>query len=340
MKIFWGFRISERRLPLWKGAIRPGGKILKGSFLSGIHFNESSYYFDEFKRKLVLRKDAIPQVHTGHAENSTPVLGELEVDDTETNDIITVVSDCEMKSIIETNAVEETAIEITNDNLLLNNDFLLRAITLGHSYAAKPDDYFTLRNENHKLKSNFKKAQRKSILCISKLMQSNKKKSKELLAMSLKLRKSRSTLITQESFTEDAKEIFRNELRNRKRLPKNREFSKRLVDIACIQKFHSNSGYENLRIIFSFPCPRTLRRKTEKIDCSPGYQENICKHTKQQITENLLDSNCIMSIDEMAIHKSLDMILALKISWGTQPLYLQIKHKPKKNRKLRVKLCL
>ena len=192
MKIFWGFRISERRLPLWKGAIRPGGKILKGSFLSGIHFNESSYYFDEFKRKLVLRKDAIPQVHTVHAENSTPVLGELEVDDTETNDIITVVSDCEMERIIETNAVEETAIEITNDNLLLNNDFLLRAITLGHSYAAKPDDYFTLRNENHKLKSNFKKAQRKSILCISKLMQSNKKKSKELLAMSLKLRKLRS----------------------------------------------------------------------------------------------------------------------------------------------------
>jgi len=262
MKIFWGFRISKRRLPLWKGAIRPGAKILKGSFLCGFHFNESSYYFDEFKRKLVLRKDSIPQVDTGHAENSTPVLGELEVDDTETNDIITVVSDCEMESIIETNGVEETAIEITNDNLLLNNDFLLRTITLDHSYAAKPDNHFTLRNENHKLKSNLKKAQRKSILCISKLMQSNKKKSKELMAMmSLKMRKLRSTLITQESFTEDAKEIFKNELRNRKRLPKNREFSKRLVDIAYIQKFHSNSGYENLQRIFSFPCLRTSRKK-------------------------------------------------------------------------------
>ena len=271
--------------------------------LCGIYFNESSYYFDEFKRKLVLRKDAIPQVHTGHAENSTPVLGELEVDDTETNDIITVVSDCEMERIIETNAVEETAIEITNDNLLINNDFLLRTITLDHSYAAKPDDYFTLRNENHKLKSNFKKAQRKSILCISKLMQSNKKKSKELLAMSLKLRKLRSNHTR--IIHRNAKEIFKNELRNRKRLPKNREFSKRLVDIAYIQKFHSNSVYENLRRIFSFPCPRTLRRKTEKIDCSPGYQENIFKQTQQQITKNLLDSNCIMSLDEMAIHKGL-----------------------------------
>ena len=159
----------------------------------------------------MLRKDAILQVHTGHAENTTLVLGELEVcDDTETNDIIMVVSDCEMESIIETNDVEETAMKITNDNLLVNNDFLLRSsITLDHSYAAKPDDYFTLRNENHKLKSNFKKAQRKSILCISKLMQSNKKKTKELLAMSLKLRKLRSTLITQESFPEDAKEIFK-----------------------------------------------------------------------------------------------------------------------------------
>ena len=106
MKIFWGFRISKRRLPLWKGALRPGAKILKDSFLCGIHFNESSYYFDELKRKLVLRKDAIPQVHTEHAANSTPFLGELEVcnnnDNTETNDIITLVSDCEMKSIIET----------------------------------------------------------------------------------------------------------------------------------------------------------------------------------------------------------------------------------------------
>ena len=92
-------------------------------------------------------------------------------------------------------------------------------------------------------------------------MQSNKKKSKELKAMSLKMRKLRSTLITQESFTEDAKEIFKNELRNRKRLPKNREFSKRLVDIAYIQKFHSNSGYENLQRIFSFPCLRTSRKK-------------------------------------------------------------------------------
>ena len=125
-------------------------------------------------------------------------------------------------------------------------------------------------------------------------MQSNKKKSKELLAMSLKLRKLRSNHTR--IIHRNAKEIFKNELRNRKRLPKNREFSERLVDIAYIQ---------NLRRIFSFPCPRTLRRKTEKIDCSPGYQENIFKQTQQQITKNLLDSNCIMSLDEMAIHKGL-----------------------------------
>ena len=132
---------------------------------------------------------------------------------------------------------------------LSNNDFLLRTINIDHSYAAKPDDHLTLRNKNQKLKSNFKKAQRKPILCISKLIRSNKKKRKESMALSLKIRKLQSKLIRQQSFTEDAKEIFKNELRNRKRLPKNREFSKRLVNIACIQKFHSNSGFENIRKI-------------------------------------------------------------------------------------------
>ena len=70
MNIFWDFRISKRRLPLWKGALRPGAKILKDSFLCGIHFNESSYYFDELKQKKVLRKDAIPQVHRCHDQYS------------------------------------------------------------------------------------------------------------------------------------------------------------------------------------------------------------------------------------------------------------------------------
>jgi hypothetical protein len=67
--------------------------------------------------------------------------------------------------------------EITNDvSLSLNNDFLLRTITLDNSYATKPDGHFTLRNKNHKFKSNFKKDQRKSFQFISRLIQLNKKK--------------------------------------------------------------------------------------------------------------------------------------------------------------------
>lgn len=73
------------------------------------------------------------------------------------------MTDSEKKSITETCVVPEPSMEITNDKtFFLNVDFFLHATTRD-SYATKPNDELTFRNENQKYKIILKKAQRKSL---------------------------------------------------------------------------------------------------------------------------------------------------------------------------------
>ena len=69
--------------------------------------------------------------------------------------------------------------------------------------------------------------------------------------------------------------LFQNEVQNRPRKPRGRDYSAEIKNFALKQIFYSNSGYENLRKTLTLPTRRTILNDLAHVHCSPGHLTNV-----------------------------------------------------------------
>ena len=107
-----------------------------------------------------------------------------------------------------------------------------------------------------------------------------------------------------------AAEIFRNELKNSDRPPRNREYSAVIKDFSLKQSFYSGSGYDQLRSSepgkpgLSLPSRRSMRRYVFPVDCGPGFLLNVIKTLGEEIRNKKHGKECTLVLDEASLHKA------------------------------------
>ena len=98
--------------------------------------------------------------------------------------------------------------------------------------------------------------------------------------------------------------LFQNEVQNRPRKPRGRDYSAEIKNFALKQIFYSNSGYENLRKTLTLPTRRTILNDLAHVHCSPGHLTNVMQHIKDDIEKKKHGNRCTLVIDEMTVAKA------------------------------------
>lgn len=228
---YYNGRISRKRKVNWRDTSYP---IRLGGFLCSRHFFLPSFFFDEVTKKRRLLEDASP-------DDVMPLVKN-----------VVIIDENEMlvrEEIVSSNVAAEEVIDrggecgppATDEKNKPDLYHLNKVVALDHSYAPSREaeqSFNTLKVDHLNLMKKTKQIEKQ----LQEMELVNTKLNEEIQRLKHLNSKLESKLTQESNFSEEAKEIFLNELKNAGRSPTQREYSNKIIDISLIQRYHSNAG--------------------------------------------------------------------------------------------------
>ena len=130
------------------------------------------------------------------------------------------------------------------------------------------------------------------------------KTQKALSKMKTKEKKASCIIKSARNFKPIAKEIFQNELKNACAKKQSYDYSSSIKNFALKVSFHSNGAYEELRMGFTLPSSRTLRRYLHPVACDPGFLTGVLTTIQENIKAKKYGARCVLLLDETSLKKN------------------------------------
>ena len=171
---------------------------------------------------------------------------------------------------------------------------------LDHNYATKSSPRKSKKLYQEKLK--------KKNLLIKNLRRKSIRKQKTIGALVAKLKQYR--MLSEESgnsflenFGHMTLSLFKNEVKNINRSSCS-SYSNEIKEFVVSLHFYSPCAYRFVRKAIHYPHPSTLRSWSVNVECKPGFLQKPLDFVEQKVNEGQKD--CVLSVDEMAIKKTLE----------------------------------
>ena len=101
-------------------------------------------------------------------------------------------------------------------------------------------------------------------------------------------------------------EIFKNAMRNCKRMSQGRRYNDKSKQFALTLNFYSPRAYNFLRKLLYLPNPSSIREWTTSVNCEPGFLIEVFKDLNNKIQKSPKMADCCLIIDAMAIRKQIN----------------------------------
>ena len=88
-----------------------------------------------------------------------------------------------------------------------------------------------------------------------------------------------------------------------RRKPSGRRYDDQVKEFALTLYFYSPKAYKYVRSIIPLPNPSSLRKLTSSVNCEPGFFEEAFNALASEVTRDVINKDCCMIIDAMAIRK-------------------------------------